>query len=174
MIVVSEERGKVLLAREGKLVSVNSSEDLLKLIQESITPQKLPEKKWWGKISFFFINRWPVKVGTLLLVCVMWLLLAGQQDFEATINVPLNFGNIPQEMELIEPDDTHVQIMVRGLRKDASTLNEKNVSIDIDLAIARLGRRTFTISRDQIKLPHDRVDVVSINPPQIKLRFKEK
>jgi len=174
VVVVSEEGGKVLLAREGKLVPVNRFEDLLKLIQESITPQKLPEKKWWGKISFFFLNRWPVKVGTLLLVCVMWLLLAGQQDFEATINVPVNFVNVPPEMQLVEPDDTHVQIMVRGLRKDASTLNEKNVSVDMDLAIARLGRRTFTISRDRIELPHDRVDVVSINPPQIKLRFKEK
>ena len=174
IVVVSEESGKVLLAREGKLLTADNSDTLLQLIIESIAPQKAPQQAWWKKISFFILNRWPVKVGALLLVCIMWLLLAGQQDFEGTINVPVNFVNVPPGMQLVEPEETRVQIMVRGLRKDASTLNEKNVSIDMDLAIARLGRRTFTISRDQIKLPHDRVDVVSINPPQLKLRFKEK
>jgi len=174
IVVVSEESGKVLLAREGKLLTADNSDTLLQLIIESIAPQKAPQQAWWKKISFFILNRWPVKVGALLLVCIMWLLLAGQQDFEATINVPVNFVNVPPEMQLVEPEETRVQIIVRGLRKDASTLNEKNVSIDMDLAIARLGRRTFTISRDQIKFPHDRVDVVSIKPSQLKLRFKEK
>ncbi len=174
VVVASEETGKVLLAREGKLLPVDNSDDLLRLIIESIAPKKPPQQAWWKKTSALILNRWPVKVGALLLVCVMWLLLAGQQDFEATITVPLNFGNIPQEMELVEPEETHVQIMVRGLRKDASTLSEKNVSVDVDLSLARLGRRTFTISRDQIKLPHDSVSIVSIKPQQMKLQFKKK
>lgn len=174
VIIVSEESGKVLLAREGKLFAADNSDALLELIIESIAPQKTPKQAWWKKTSLFILNRWPVKVGTLLIVCIMWLLLAGQQDFEATINAPLNFVNVPQEMQLVEPDDTHVRIMVRGLRKDASTLNDKNVSVDMDLSLASLGRRTFNVSRDQIKLPHDRVYVVSINPPQLKLQFNKK
>lgn len=174
VVIVSEESGKVLLAREGKLLRVDTPDTLLGLISESIGPQKAPKQAWWKKTSLFVFNRWPVKVGTLLLVCIMWLLLAGQQNFEATISVPVNFVNIPQEMELVKPDDSHVRIIVRGLRKDASTLNEKNVSVDLDLSLARLGRRTFTVSRNQIKLPRDSVFVVSIDPPQFKLQFKQK
>ena len=174
VIVVSEESGKVLCAREGKLLRVDSADALIKLISESMVPQKTPRQAWWKKISLFIFNRWPVKIGTLLLVCSMWLLLAGQQDFESTIHVPVNFVNVPQEMELVQPDDTDVQIVVRGLRKDASTLNEKNVSVDLDLSLARLGRRTFTISRNQIKLPHDSVSIVSIDPSRLRLEFNKK
>ncbi|MBN2569575.1 MAG: diadenylate cyclase CdaA [Deltaproteobacteria bacterium] len=173
VVVVSEERGEVSLARGGNLLSIGDQEALLQLIQESLANQRLPQQAWWKKISSFIVNRWPAKAGSLFLVCFMWLMLAGQQDFEATINVPVHYSNIPQEMQLVEPEETHIQIVVRGLRKDASTLNEKNVSIDLDLSLASLGRRTFTISRDQIKLPYDSVYVVRINPTQLKLQFKK-
>jgi uncharacterized protein (TIGR00159 family) len=174
VIVVSEESGNVSLAREGKMLSVDSSDTLLFIITESFIPQKAPRQRWWKKTALFIFNRWPVKAGSLILVCVMWLLLAGQQDFEATINVPINFVNVPPGMELVKPDDTHVHIIVRGLRKDASTLNEKNVSVDLDLSLASLGRRTFTISRNQIKFPHDGVYVVDIDPSKLKLNFNKK
>jgi len=44
----------------------------------------------------------------------------------------------------------------------------------IDLSAARLGRKTFSITRDHVRLPDERMYVVDIDPPQLKFEFKEK
>jgi len=76
-------------------------------------------------------------------------------------------------MEILEPVKPEVQIVVRGFRKDASTLSERNVHAQIDLSLAGFGVKTFRITRDQIILPNDRTYVVNIKPPQVEFRFKE-
>ena len=115
-----------------------------------------------------------MKVGTFGLISVLWLLLAGQQNFEVTVQVPLETKNLPAQMEILEPLKQEISIKVRGLRKDASTLSERNVQAEIDLSMARFGRRIFRITRDQIALPNDRIYVVKIEPHEVEFKFKEK
>ena len=76
-------------------------------------------------------------------------------------------------MEILEPVDPKVQIRVRGLRKDAGTLNEKNVHVELDLAGAAAGRRVFPITREHILLPNERVSIVNIEPPQMTFKFQQ-
>ena len=76
-------------------------------------------------------------------------------------------------MEILDPINPKIHIRVRGLRKDASTLNEVDVRAEIDLSLAGLGRTIFTIAREQIKLPSDRLHVVQIEPSQMKFNFKQ-
>jgi hypothetical protein len=63
-------------------------------------------------------------------------------------------------------------ITVRGLRKDASTLNDRNVHAEIDLSLAALGRKTFRISHEQILLPSETISIVNIQPPEFKFHFE--
>jgi diadenylate cyclase len=174
VVVVSEERGEVSLAQEREMVHVADIERLSQLILEAMTPMSPERKSWWERIHLFFVNRWQVKIGTLFLVASLWLMLAGQQNFEKTVTVPVEITNIPPKLEVLRPVNPKVEIKVRGLRKDVSTLNEKNVTADIDLSVARLGRRTFSITRNEIRLPDEGMYVVDINPPQLKFEFKEK
>jgi uncharacterized protein (TIGR00159 family) len=174
VVVVSEERAEVSLAREKEMVHVGNTQELSQLILEAITPISPPRKSWWERIYFLLVHRWHAKVGTLFLIGFIWLMLAGQQDFETTVSVPLGITNIPPPLEILDPVNPMVEIKVRGLRKDASTLNQKNVIAEIDLSLARLGRRTFSITRDHIRLPNDRIYVVNIDPPQLKFKFRGK
>jgi uncharacterized protein (TIGR00159 family) len=174
VVVVSEERGDISLARGGKMVHVDNQEKLSQLVKEAIIPYSIPRKKWWERIRFFLVNRWRAKLGAVLLVSALWLLLAGQQDFEQTIRVSLETKNLPPQMEILDPLEPTVQITVRGLRKDASSLNERNVHAKIDLSMASFGRRIFPITRDQIFLPNDRIQVVKIEPSKLEFTLKEK
>ena len=174
VVVVSEERGDISLARGGKMVHVDNQEKLSQLVKEAIIPYSTPRKKWWERIRFFLVNRWRAKLGAVLLVSALWLLLAGQQDFEQTIRVSLETKNLPPQMEILDPLEPTVQITVRGLRKDASSLNERNVHAKIDLSMASFGRRIFPITRDQIFLPNDRIQVVKIEPSKLEFTLKEK
>jgi len=174
VVVVSEERGEVSLAREKQMVAINDPQKLSGFVTEAAARPSQAKVAWQGKIRSFILNQWRAKLSTLFLVSLLWLLFAGQQDFEASFAVSLQLAGMPAQMEILQPVNPKVRITVRGLRKDASTLSEKNVLAELDLSMASLGRRIFPITRDNIRLPNDRIQVVKIEPAQVEFRFKEK
>jgi hypothetical protein len=174
VVAVSEERGQVALAHGGELIEVRYEEQLYQLVNKAMTSPTESGNRWWKGIKSFFIGHWPVKAGSLVLVTLLWLLLAGQQDFEVTLTVPLKITNIPPNMEVIEPVKPEIKITARGIRKDASTLNDRNVYARLDISMARVGRKFFPITRNQLFLPNDRIQVVRIEPNQVGFKFKEK
>jgi len=173
VVVVSEERGDVSMAREGKMIHVENPQKFYQLIQEAMATSNRGKKTWGEGIRDFLVHRWPAKLVTLGLVSFLWLLLAGQQDFEVKWRIPLKTNGLPSHMEIIEPLTASVQITVRGLRKDASTLGKENVTAEIDLSKAHPGKMVFSIRRDQIRLPNDRVQLLDIEPSKIVFAFKK-
>jgi hypothetical protein len=155
------------------MIHVKNPEQLSKLVQEAIIPASPAGKTWWKRLRALMVRRLPLKIGALGLVSVLWLLLAGQQNFEVSLKVPLEIKNLPENMEVLEPVNPEVQITVRGLRKDAGTVNKRNTHAEIDLTMARFGNRVFRIIRDQIVLPNDRVNLIHVEPPVIEFMLKE-
>jgi diadenylate cyclase len=174
VVVVSEERGQLSLARGGHMIPVKNLGQLSKLVQEALASPSPAGITRWERLRALMVRRWPLKLGILGLVSLFWLLLAGQQNFEVTLTVPLEMRNVPEKMEIIEPANPEVQITVRGLRKDAGTLNRRNVHVEMDLSLARFGTTVFRITRDQINLPNDRVNVVHIEPRQMAFKLRKR
>lgn len=174
VIVVSEERGEVTLVGKGVGLPVQSQEELSQRITEGIKPLALPRKTSLDRTRSLILNNWKTKAGTLGLIVVLWVMLAGQQDFEVTLTVPMEVRNIPPHMTVLEPLNHTVKIKVRGLRKDATTLNARSLQVGIDLSAANAGKKTFTLTRAQIQLPNDRLQIVSIDPPQVTLNLEKK
>ena len=173
VVVISEERGEISVAQGRQMIHVTNIEQLSKLVQEALASTGPTVKSWPEMIVAITVHRWPIKIAALGLVCLFWLLLAGQQNFEVTIRVPLEVKNLPEKIEVSEPVNPEIAITVQGLRKDASTLSRRNVHAEVDLSMARLGNRVFRITRDQIVLPNDRINVVSIEPPFMEFRLRE-
>jgi diadenylate cyclase len=173
VVVVSEERGEIYLARDGQMLRVKDADQLAKLVHEALTPTAPAVKSWPEGILAIIIRQWPIKLGTLGLVCLFWLLLAGQQNFEVTLKVPLEVRNLPAKLEILEPMNPEIQIIAQGLRKDASTLNRRNVRAEIDLSTAGFGTRIYRINPDQIVLPNDRIKIVNIKPHLMEFKLKE-
>ena len=173
IVVISEERGEISVAQGGRMIHVTNIEQLSKLVQETLTSTGPAVKSWPEMILSLTVHRWPIKIAALGLVCLFWLLLAGQQNFEVTIKVPLEVKNVPEKIEVLQPVNPEIAITVQGLRKDASTLSRRNVHAEIDLSMARFGNRVFRITRDRIILPNDRIKVVSIEPPLMEFRLRE-
>jgi diadenylate cyclase len=173
VVVISEERGEISVAQGRQMIHVTNIEQLSILVQEALASTGPTVKSWPEMILAITVHRWPIKISSLGLVCLFWLLLAGQQNFEVTIRVPLEVKNLPEKIEVSEPVNPEIAITVQGLRKDASTLSRRNVHAEIDLSMARFGNRVFRITRDRIILPNDRIKVVSIEPPLMEFRLRE-
>jgi uncharacterized protein (TIGR00159 family) len=174
VVVVSEERGYVSVARGGRMIHIDKMIELPEIIGEAIKPVTTPKETWRERILFLLIHNYQAKLVSLVLVCFLWILFAGQQDFEVKFPIDLRTKNIPPGLEIVDPVKPKLEITVEGLRKDASTLSEKNVYAEIDLSRSRLGKKTFTITRDKVFLPSNRVYVVNIKPNQVEFQFKEK
>jgi len=174
VVVVSEERGGVSFFRQKEVMKVATPDELSQLLIGHLSVPKPPRMRSQDQVLAILLSNWKQKGAALLLVMVSWLLLAGQQDFETGLSLPVELKNIPEQMDIAEPQNLSLRIRVRGLRKDASTLTKNNVHVELDLSAAGKGKRTFIISRDQISLPNDRVQVVSIDPSQVTFKFREK
>ena len=173
VVIVSEERGEVSIARNGRIETVEKEENFSGLIHEAISPVTPQKRSWKKRLQLFVTNHWPVKLGSFALVCLFWIMLAGQQDFQVTLRVPLAVKNVPEEMEVQRPLTPEVQLTLRGHRKDASTLSERNVHVELDLSLAKYGKKVYSITRDQIVLPNDRIQVVRIEPSRLEFEFKK-
>jgi len=173
VVVISEERGEISVAEGRQMIHVTNIEQLSILVQEALASTGPAVKSWPEMILAITVHRWPIKIAALGLVCLFWLLLAGQQNFEVTIRVPLEVKNLPEKIEVSEPVNPEIAITVQGLRKDASTLSRRNVHAEVDLSMARFGNKVFRITRDRIILPNDRIKVISIEPPLMEFRLRE-
>ena len=174
VVVVSEERGEVSLARGGELLPMENQESFSQSVHGAIVFPTPRGKCRWVTIPLLITHRWRLKLATLTIVSLVWLMLAGQQDFQVTIETPVEFKNLPANMELVQPMKPSVKITARGLRKDAGTLNSRNVLVELDLSSAKLGRKTYRISSKQAVLPGERIDVVRIEPTELVLEFRQK
>jgi diadenylate cyclase len=174
VLVVSEERGEISLARNGEMVHIENVDHLSKAIQEAGQRPGIEGRSWSKKLRQYLTHRWKLKLGILGFVSVFWLLLAGQQNFEVAFLIPVEIKNLPPSLEIISPQDAEVKITVRGLRKDASTLDRRDVIAQLDLSSARVGTRIYRLNRDHIALPNDRINIVDIQPSQFEFKFKQK
>ncbi len=174
VLVVSEERGEISLARSGEMVPIENVDHLSKAVHEAVQRPGIEGKSWSKKLRQYLTHRWKLKLGILGLVSFFWLLLADQQNFEATLMIPVEIKNLPPNLEIVSPPDAEIKITVRGLRKDASTLDRKNVNAQLDLSSAHVGTRIYRLGRDNISLPNDRVNIVVIEPPQLEFKFKQR
>ena len=173
VVVVSEERGEVSMAREGQMIPVENPQRFYQLIQEALAASSPGDKTWKEKIRHLLLSRWRTKIVTLCLVSLLWLILAGQQDFEVKLRIPLRIKGLPSQMKILEPLNANIQVTLRGLRRDASTLDKENVVAEVDLSRAQPGKMDFAITRDKIALPDDRVQLVRIDPSRVVFVFKE-
>ncbi|MGD8292672.1 MAG: diadenylate cyclase CdaA [Desulfobacterales bacterium] len=173
-VVVSEERGKVSLVRDGLIGSIEDPADLVKALNELMTPKERKDQKPWHRLQVKVLHQWRLKLITLALVTVGWIFLAGQQNFIVSFKVPVEMENLPDKMEIVEPIKPEITITARGLRKDASTLSARNVRVKIDLSVADHGVRNFRVSRNKITLPSKNVDIIRIEPDEILFVLRKK
>ncbi|RLC21531.1 MAG: hypothetical protein DRH93_11585 [Deltaproteobacteria bacterium] len=174
VMIISEERGEVSFAVDNEIRKVKDEKELSFLLEDAVLEFKETDTTIKEKITSLFTRRYKIKAAVFSLVFIMWLVFAGQQNFEKKINLPLTFKNIPSELMISEPVDQKISITCRGLRKDVSLLNENNVITSIDLFSAKSGTSFYTITTGNLTLPNDRIHVVHITPSKMELTLERR
>jgi len=172
IFVVSEETGRVSVASSGKVEEVTSPEQVIQALERSFGKrERRPLVRRFRELAF---KRAGAKVVSLGMVGLIWLFLAGRQDAQVSLFLPVETRNLPEKWEIVEPLDPKVMVTIKGMRKDLVGLKNSGAFVELDLSLAKLGRRTFRIGKGDVILPTHELEVLKIEPTEIKFRFRER
>lgn len=117
-----------------------------------------------------FIENFGLKLGSLLLAAGLWFVVARDPIAEIETRVPIEFRNLPENLEIDSASFTQAQVRVRGPERLIHRLQPGDIRAQVDLASVRPGERTFDLTARQVHTPQD-LDVVQIIPSQFQLSF---
>jgi YbbR domain-containing protein len=111
-----------------------------------------------------------LKLISLALAVGLWLAVARDPVAEVAVDVPIEFHNIPQNLEISSENIPRAQIRLRGPERVVRHLQPSDVYAEIELSGLRPGERTFDLTAQQIHLPSE-LEVVQVVPNQLHLDF---
>jgi YbbR domain-containing protein len=123
--------------------------------------------------SFFhriFVHNIGLKLVSLLLAIGLWTVVARDPIAEVEMKVPIEFHNLPDNLEIDSASFTEAQIRVRGPERVVHRLQAADLHAELDLASVQPGERTFDLTNRQVRVPQD-LEVVQIIPGQFHLSF---
>lgn len=174
-IVVSEERGTVSVARDGRLRQLTEPQELGRILHNFLRDKFPPPEP--GMSVFLplhlFRKNWLVKALALSLAIGLWyVFVPGARIVQASYDVPVTVENIPPgyQLEAIEPPV--VKVTFAGPRRAFYLFDIRRVAVVVDASLAQVGRRTFTIAPHQVQHPPE-VTVQEVSPSTVKLALKK-
>ncbi len=122
---------------------------------------------WWRRI---FLHNFGVKLVSLLLAIALWFAVARDPIAEVEMHVPIEFRNLPDQLEIDSASFTEAQVRLRGPERVIHRLESADVRAEVDLSNVHPGERTFDLTARHVHVPQD-LEVVQIIPGQFHLSF---
>jgi YbbR domain-containing protein len=112
-----------------------------------------------------------LKVVSIALAALLWVAVAGEQTVERSLRIPLEFTNLPSQLEVVGDTPAVVDVRIRGSSGALNRIAAGELVAVLDLRSARAGQRLFHLSGDDVRTPFG-VDVVQVNPSTVSIAFE--
>ena len=112
------------------------------------------------------------KIAALGVSCLLWVVINGANDLTASVSVPVQFRNIPANVEIGNELTEQVHLILRGPSPLLSRAAVNPAPVVLDLSDVRApGEKTFNITAANIRLPGG-VSLEKAVPGQIRLKLE--
>jgi YbbR domain-containing protein len=113
-----------------------------------------------------------LKIVSLALAALLWVAVAGEQTVERSLRIPLEFTNLPSQLEVVGDSPAVVDVRVRGSSGALNRIAAGELVAVLDLRSARSGQRLFHLDGDDVRTPFG-VEVVQVNPSTVSMTFEQ-
>jgi len=113
-----------------------------------------------------------LKVVSVVLAALLWLLVSGEQTVERVLRIPLEFTNLPSQLELVGQPASVVDVRVRGSSGTLGRIVPGELAAVLDVGAAKPGDRLFHLASEDVRAPFG-VEVVQVTPSSVSLTFEE-
>lgn len=120
----------------------------------------------------FFFENLGLKIASVLLAIVLWMFVTSRGQSEMSIDVPPEFKNIPEGIELVSYNVKTVSLNIKGQERFIKNIKPSDIRISIDLGKAKKGEGIYYIDREDIKHPRS-ITVTNITPISVKVITEE-
>ena len=115
-------------------------------------------------------NVW-LKFLSISIATLLWLIVAGDRIVERALRVPIEFQNLPSNLEVIGDAPETIEVRLRASSGTLGRLDSGEVAAVIDLRSARPGRRLFHLTPASVKVPYG-VEVMQVAPATLPMSFE--
>ncbi|MGQ9916713.1 MAG: CdaR family protein [Bryobacteraceae bacterium] len=122
----------------------------------------------------FLTHNMGLKLLSLALAFLLWLAYSGSRELTTALSVPVQYRNIPTDLEIGPNLVEEVRLIVRGPSPLLSRVSASPSPVILDLGrVNRTGVTTFSIQRSNVDLPSGVVLDRAI-PSQIQIRTEKR
>ena len=149
IILVSEEKGAVLVAKGSRIATITRREKLESILLEHVgatSPAGQHPQKEKLKLSIAALL-------SLLLVTGIWYSFSRGLETLISLETPIDYMNRGPEMEILDTSVNSVNLNISGSGPLIKSIRPDQVMVRVDLKNAAIGNNTFTITKENISLP---------------------
>ncbi|NCO61277.1 MAG: DisA protein [Deltaproteobacteria bacterium CG_4_8_14_3_um_filter_51_11] len=162
IVVVSEERGNVALAKGQRFSVVKNREELSQEIESHLGIASRQNA---------FLRRRILELGaaaavSLLFIGGVWFSFTRGLDTLVSLEIPVEYMNRDQNLEIIDTTANAVRLNLSGSGTLIKSIKPDQVRVRIDLGKAVIGHNTFSITQENVSLPPG-VFLRKVDPPNL-------
>ncbi|WP_300463569.1 diadenylate cyclase [Desulfobacula sp.] len=172
ILVVSEERRQVSIFHKGSMFPMQEENQIFERVLS------------YCRIPGFFQQSTPKKqirktfglelLGSLAVAVSLWItIIAGQGErLEKVITVPVEYTATSEDVVMTGEKAKEARLHLAGTKSDLDAISASAMSVKINLAKAVIGKQTFLISEENIRLPRG-VKLVDVDPSSVEIRISK-
>ncbi len=122
-------------------------------------------------LKHWVTHNWYLKLISLGLAAMLWMFVATEASSEIGMEVPLEYRNIPPQLEITGDTTNMVQVRLRGSSNVIRDISPRDVSTTIDLSKMRTGEKIVPLSPQNVQAPFG-AEVVRVNPSSVRFNLE--
>lgn len=149
VLLVSEERGEVVLAKGTHMAVIGQKEELARRLREHVG---VTAEEW------SYLRRGKLEVGmaalaSMLFIIAVWFSFTRGLDALVTLEIPIEYMNRDPAMEILDTSVNAVHLDLSGSGALIKSIRPGQVQVRLDLNKAKPGQNTFSIADENVALP---------------------
>jgi len=109
-------------------------------------------------------------VSVAFAIALWWTISHDPKPAVVELAIPIEFQHVPTDLEISSLNIPEAQVRVRGPERVVHELRARDLHVEVNLADAKPGERTFDLTSQQVRLPQE-LQVMQIVPSQVRLTF---
>ncbi|SFM42465.1 diadenylate cyclase [Thermodesulforhabdus norvegica] len=151
VVVVSEERGRVSVAKKGNIQAVPDVETLKQELDQQAKPGKPVETR--KERTRERLKSIIAAVVSLAVITSIWFGFTRSRDVIMAVDVPIEFTGRPADLEILDARPSQVRLHVSGASALMRSLKPQQISVQVSLAKATEGVNALPITQENVYLP---------------------
>ncbi len=150
VIAVSEERGRVTVARDNSIRPMVQPEELAQILKNhlNITENRRSPKRKRERLEFSI-----AAAMSFLIIFGLWFGFTRNRDTIVALEVPMEYMGRPPQLEILDTSTNQVNLQLSGPSALLKSLRPDQIEVRLDLRKAVEGENTFTLTTDNVVLP---------------------